>query len=155
VRKLETRAQKKFAWHSRRVRFSGPVISVSPVERITGPLKRTLREESLRAHRAAGRREHVDLVFLRVEDHRADEQRDPKATTVGEVMTRDVICVEPETDLDEVSTIMQQKRIRHLPVCANGARLRGMISIGDLNAHHATNQEAHIHFLTDYVYGRV
>jgi CBS domain-containing protein len=83
------------------------------------------------------------------------DQRDPKTTSVSEVMTRDVICVEPETDLDEVSTVMQQKRVRHLPVCAGGGRLRGLISLGDLNAYHATNQEAHIHFLSDYIYGRV
>lgn len=83
------------------------------------------------------------------------EQLDPKATKVADVMTADVICVEPETDLDDVSSIMQQKRIRHIPVCAGGGRLRGMISIGDLNAYHATNQEAHIHFLNDYIYGRV
>jgi CBS domain-containing protein len=83
------------------------------------------------------------------------DQREPKATTVGEVMTRDVICVEPDTDIDEVSSIMQQKRIRHLPVCADGGRLRGMISIRDVNAFHVSNQEMHIHFLNDYIYGRV
>jgi CBS domain-containing protein len=83
------------------------------------------------------------------------EQRDPAQTTVGEVMTTDVICCEPDTDLDEVSAIMQQRRIRHLPVCDDGGRIRGMISIGDLNAYHATHQEAHIHFLSEYIYGRV
>jgi len=83
------------------------------------------------------------------------EQREPNSTFVSEVMTTDVICVAPETDLDDVSSIMQQKRIRHIPVCAGEGRIRGMISIGDLNAYHSTNQEAHIHFLSDYIYGRV
>jgi CBS domain-containing protein len=83
------------------------------------------------------------------------ELLDPKSTKVGSVMTPDVICVEPETDLDEVSSIMRQKRIRHLPVCADGGRLRGMVSIGDLNAYHASDQQAHITFLNDYIYGRV
>ena len=30
----------------------------------------------------------------------------------------------------------------------------GMVSIGDVNAFHTDNQEAHIHFLNDYVFGR-
>ena len=29
------------------------------------------------------------------------------------------------------------------------------ISIGDLNAFHASSQEAQIHFLSEYIYGRV
>lgn len=78
----------------------------------------------------------------------------PSRITVAEVMTEDVICVDPQTDLDDVASIMKQRKIRHLPVC-DDAGLHGMISIGDLNAHHASNQEAHIHFLNEYIYGRV
>jgi CBS-domain-containing membrane protein len=69
-------------------------------------------------------------------------------------MTRDVICVRPSTDLDEVSTIMQQKRVRHVPVCDSSGEVQGMISIGDVNAYHATHQEAHINYLSEYIYGR-
>ena len=84
------------------------------------------------------------------------EQRQPANCTVGEVMTEDVICVAPETDLDEVSAIMQQKKIRHVPVCDEQTRkLHGMVSIGDVNAYHASEQEQQIHFLSDYIYGRV
>ena len=82
------------------------------------------------------------------------EQRSPSECTVAEVMTEDVICVRPETDLDDVASIMKQKKIRHIPVCGEGGSLHGMVSIGDLNAYHASNQEAHIHFLNDYIYGR-
>ena len=83
------------------------------------------------------------------------EEKNPAQVTVAEVMTEDVICVEPETDLDEVASIMKQKKIRHIPVCGDGGSLHGMVSIGDLNAYHATNQEAQIHFLHEYIYGRV
>ena len=82
------------------------------------------------------------------------EQRDPARCTVAEVMTEDVICCRPETDLDEVSAIMQQKKIRHIPVCDDNG-LHGLISIGDVNAYHASTQEAQIHFLSEYIYGRV
>jgi CBS domain-containing protein len=83
------------------------------------------------------------------------EERNPREVTVGEVMTEDVICVEPETDLDDVASIMKQKKIRHIPVCSDGGLLHGMVSIGDLNAYHASNQEQQIHFLNEYIYGRV
>jgi len=83
------------------------------------------------------------------------EQRDPSSCTVGEVMTTDVICCQPEDDLDEISSLMQQKRVRHVPVCDRNGRVMGIVSIGDVNAYHATNQEAHINFLSEYIYGRV
>lgn len=81
------------------------------------------------------------------------EERSPGQTVVAEVMTGAVICVEPDTDLDEVSEIMKQRRIRHLPVCKAGKML-GMISIGDVNAVHASNQQAQLHYLNEYIYGR-
>lgn len=83
------------------------------------------------------------------------EQRNPADCHVSEVMTEDVICVRPQTDLDDVAAIMQQKKIRHVPVCDENGRLHGMISIGDLNAFHASSQQAQIHFLSEYIYGRV
>jgi CBS domain-containing protein len=82
------------------------------------------------------------------------EMRSPAETKVAEVMTAEVICCSPEADLDEISTIMQQKRIRHVPICDSDGQLRGMVSIGDVNAYHVTNQEATITFLNDYIYGR-
>jgi len=83
------------------------------------------------------------------------EQRSPAIVTVGEVMTEDIICVEPQTDLDDVSNIMKNRKVRHVPVCDGSGKLHGLISIGDLNACHASNQEAQIHFLSEYIYGRV
>jgi len=83
------------------------------------------------------------------------EEKSPAAVRVAEVMTEELICVEPETDLEDVAAIMKQKKVRHIPVCGSDGKLHGMISIGDLNAYHASNQEQHIHFLNEYIYGRV
>jgi CBS domain-containing protein len=83
------------------------------------------------------------------------EKRDPATTPVGMVMTKDVICCGPDTDMDEISTIMKDQRVRHLPVCEHGGDLLGMISIGDVNAVHASRQEATITYLNEYLYGRV
>jgi len=82
------------------------------------------------------------------------EERSPSSTTVGEVMTSEVVCCGPDTDLDDVSALMKKRRIRHVPVCSSTGKLLGMVSIGDLNAANASNQETTIHFLNEYIYGR-
>ncbi|HEY7116881.1 MAG TPA: CBS domain-containing protein [Tepidisphaeraceae bacterium] len=79
----------------------------------------------------------------------------PAAVQVAAVMTRDIICCDPHDDLDEVSAIMKSRRIRHVPVCDHDGTLLGIISIGDVNAQYASNAEQQIHFLNDYIYGRV
>jgi len=83
------------------------------------------------------------------------ERRDPAAARIGEVMTADVVCGVPETSLEEASTVMKERRIRHLPICGTDGILAGLISIGDLNAFHADSQERTIHHLNEYLYGRV
>ena len=81
--------------------------------------------------------------------------RSPSDMFVAEVMTGEVVCTGPREDLDEVRAVMKNRRIRHLPVCDGDGNLLGLISIGDLNAYDASNQEATIHFLNEYIYGRV
>jgi CBS domain-containing protein len=83
------------------------------------------------------------------------EELPPAAVPIEAVMTRDVICCAPDDDLDEVSAIMKSRRIRHVPVCDCDGRLQGIVSIGDVNAQYASNAEQTIHFLNDYIYGRV
>jgi CBS domain-containing protein len=53
------------------------------------------------------------------------------ARTVGEIMTRDVVVGVPEDDLRSVRHTMTERRIRHLPIVAEG-RLVGIVSIGDI-----------------------
>lgn len=83
------------------------------------------------------------------------QELQPSQVTVGEAMTRDIVCCGPDTDIDDASSILRDKRIRHLPVCDDAGNLMGMISIGDLNAYYASAQQTEIHFLHDYIYGRV
>jgi len=78
----------------------------------------------------------------------------PATVKVGEVMTREIVCCLPDDDLDEVSAIMKQKRVRHVPVCDSEGTLHGMVSMGDVNAQYASNAEQQIHFLNEYIYGR-
>src|SRR3989442_6807396 len=51
--------------------------------------------------------------------------------TVGEIMTRGVISITPDTDLEEVSHILVHERIKRLPVLEQG-KLLGIVSRADL-----------------------
>jgi CBS domain-containing protein len=51
--------------------------------------------------------------------------------TVGEIMTRGVISVTPDTDLEDVGHILVHERIKRLPVLDAG-RLVGIVSRADL-----------------------
>jgi CBS domain-containing protein len=83
------------------------------------------------------------------------EERPPGQTTVADVMTSEVACCRPETALEEARGAMKNRRIRHLPVVDGDSRLLGMISIGDLNAYESHTHEVTIHFLEEYIHGRV
>jgi CBS domain-containing protein len=52
------------------------------------------------------------------------------ATAVKEIMTTDVVCVDPAWTADQCMALMTEKRVRHLPVVDHGDVV-GVISIGD------------------------
>ena len=83
------------------------------------------------------------------------ERRDPAKLTVAEVMTHDVVCCPSDADIDEARAIFMQRRIRHLPVLGDDGRLQGLISIGDLNAWQLDGHRLEIHYLHEYIHGRV
>ena len=84
----------------------------------------------------------------------AEELR-PAEVTVSDVMTTEVTCCRPETTLEEARGVMKRRRIRHLPVIRSDGEICGMVSIGDLNAVLASDQESTIYCLQEYLYGRV
>jgi CBS domain-containing protein len=59
------------------------------------------------------------------------KNRASKKTQVKEIMTSDVIFTHPERTIDECLVIMNECRIRHLPIMQDD-HLEGMISIGDV-----------------------
>jgi signal-transduction protein with cAMP-binding, CBS, and nucleotidyltransferase domain len=81
-------------------------------------------------------------------------RRDPAQTSVEEVMTSEVLCCQPHTSIEEARSVMKNRRVRHLPVVSEDGQLRGLISIGDLNAHEAFSKEQTIHVMTEYIHGR-
>lgn len=100
--------------------------------------------------------EHVSGIFTERDVLRrvVGQQRDPADTRVGEVMTSEVVCATIEMPLDDVRILLKQRRIRHLPVVDDDGRLKGMISIGDINAHSANDHEIELQYLKEYIHGR-
>jgi CBS domain-containing protein len=85
--------------------------------------------------------------------HVVADQRDANTTQVEDVMTRDVVCCRPHTDMEEARSVMKHRRIRHLPVVVEEGEVVGVISIGDLNAYQVDYQERTIYLLQEYIHG--
>ena len=74
-------------------------------------------------------------------------------TLVWEIMTTDVIFVNPEQTLEDCMALMTEKRIRHLPVFSDD-ELIGIISIGDVVKELISEKEFVIEQLENYIAGR-
>src|SRR5206468_2973107 len=73
-----------------------------------------------------------------------------KTTSVGELMTREVLYVNPDDTIENCMALMTQKRHRHLPVLDNG-RLVGLVSIGDVVKAIISDREFTIRELERYI----
>jgi CBS domain-containing protein len=73
-----------------------------------------------------------------------------RETLVSEIMTTQVILVEPDWTADQCMALMTEKRIRHLPVVEEG-RLIGVISIGDVVRAVVDEQQFTIDSLQRYI----
>jgi len=70
--------------------------------------------------------------------------------TAGELMTRDVLTVVPETSVRQALEIMEQGYFRHLPVVLDGA-LVGIVSVRDLVKHQFSLQEYEVETMRGFV----
>ncbi len=75
-----------------------------------------------------------------------------KQTSVKAIMTKRVLYVQPEQDIEECMVLMTEKRIRHLPVMDAG-KLLGIISIGDVVKSVIDEQRFTIEQLERYISG--
>jgi CBS domain-containing protein len=80
------------------------------------------------------------------------EGRSARDTTVGAIMTRKVIYVEANQELEECMALMIDKNIRHLPVY-DGGKLLGLISVRDVLKEVVDVQKFMISQLEHYIKG--
>ena len=76
--------------------------------------------------------------------------RASKETKIEEIMTEDLITVNPDTSIEACMRLMTNKHIRHLPVVEDN-KLVGIISIGDVVKHHVNEIETEHRALRDYI----
>ena len=60
------------------------------------------------------------------------EGKDPQATKVDEVASREIVTVDPEQNLDEALRLMAQHQVRRLPVVEEDGRPVGILSQADV-----------------------
>ncbi|HTS16584.1 MAG TPA: CBS domain-containing protein [Verrucomicrobiae bacterium] len=78
--------------------------------------------------------------------------RSSKTTAVSELMTTDVLYVNPNDTIENCMAIMTSKRLRHLPVM-DGDKLVGVVSIGDIVKVIISEREFTIRELERYITG--
>ena len=89
-------------------------------------------------------RDYARKVILK--DRHSDDTR------IADVMTANVITIEPEQSIDDCMVIMSDKHIRHLPVMDKG-ELIGIISINDVVSAIIRDQKTRIDSLESYISG--
>ena len=85
----------------------------------------------------------------------ASAQQDLSLVPVSKVMTRNAIVCSPEDFLETARIIMKQHWVRQIPVIDGDGTLRGIVSIGDVNALSLTEDKIEIKYLHDYIHGGV
>ena len=95
--------------------------------------------------RVVGIMSERDVIYC-LRDHGAEVLDWP----VSRVMTAPAITAEPSTPVLSALALMTERRIRHLPV-AEGGRLIGIVSIGDLVKYRMDRIEAEAEAMRSYI----
>ena len=74
-------------------------------------------------------------------------------TEIQEIMTKEMVTVDPEATLEECMAMMTKYRIRHLPVMEHG-HLSGMISMRDVVDAIIASKDNLIENLENYIMGK-
>jgi CBS domain-containing protein len=72
------------------------------------------------------------------------EGKNPLEQKAGDVMTKTVLSVTPETTIDECCDIMEENQIRRLPVLDQSGEICGMISQADIARHTPEEKAAEV-----------
>ena len=71
-------------------------------------------------------------VFVLSQDHILPQYKEGMATSVDEIMTRDVVAVDPEAKLQRVLELLVKHRLKSLPVVDQKRNLVGIIAREDV-----------------------
>jgi len=110
------------------------VITVTPTATVRDLLG-MLAEHNVGALVVSGDGSTVDgIVSERDVVRRLHSDAELLGAAVDSIMTTDVHTCTPDDQLDDLMSLMTERRIRHVPVCEDD-RLVGIVSIGDVVKH--------------------
>jgi CBS domain-containing protein len=87
-----------------------------------------------------------------ISDKVAAENKCPAWSNVTEIMTRDLVTVNPEVTFDDCLRLMEQHGVYHLLILGEGQNYLGMLSVSDLLKVMASNEKARADMLESYVF---
>ena len=103
-----------------------------PSETTLAEAARTMREQDIGDVVVADDQSLTGLVTDRDIVVRAVAERcDPSTTTIGEIVSRDLVTVRPDDTVQSAALLMRDRAIRRVIVCDERG-LVGIVSIGDL-----------------------
>jgi CBS domain-containing protein len=104
-----------------------------PSETTLAEAARTMREQDIGDVVVADGPQLTGLVTDRDIVVRAVAERfDPATTTIGEIVTKDLITVKPDDSVQSAALLMRDHAVRRVLVCDETQGLVGIVSIGDL-----------------------
>ena len=126
------------------------VVTVSPQATVKDLLA-LLAENNVGALVVSNDGSSVDgIVSERDVVRRLHENPDLLSAEVATIMTASVHTCDPDSDLDDMMGVMTERRIRHVPVVADG-ELVGIVSIGDVVKHKISSLQFERDQLDSYV----
>jgi CBS domain-containing protein len=104
-----------------------------PSETTLAEAARTMREQDIGDVVVADGPALTGLVTDRDIVVRAVAERfDPASTTIGEIVTKDLVTVRPDDSIQAAALLMRDPAVRRVLVCDDEKGLVGIVSIGDL-----------------------
>lgn len=85
--------------------------------------------------------------------HLSEVRHDLLTQPVSSIMSTEVSTCAPEADVESIMALMTDRRIRHVPVVADGV-LSGIVSIGDVVKSRMGELEKHRNELLEYITAR-
>jgi CBS domain-containing protein len=130
------------------------VVTIRPDATI-GELVRGLRDERIGAMVVSEDGRSVLGIISERDVVRGLAELGPKIleSPIADLMTRNVVVCSPRDTVKQVMAEMTRRRVRHLPVVADGV-LRGIVSIGDVVKNRLDEMETETNVLREVYLGR-
>lgn len=130
------------------------VVTIRP-DATVGEFVRGLREERIGAMVVSEDARSVLGIISERDVVRGLAERGPRIleAPVAEFMTQHVVACTPQDNVKQVMALMTKRRVRHLPVVADGV-LCGIISIGDVVKNRLEEMEMETNVLREAYIGR-